>query len=152
MRAAAVETKLGVLKLDEVADPVLTVNLAVHPQMGVRTDFDLVMNDAVGNARAVDRAVLSDHGVNQKRLRKDCRPVVDHSVAFQIDVRIQCDVFAQDDVRSDIRAVRIDQRDAFLHPMFVDPLLHPAGCLRQFFFVVDAAGFKAVLDNLGLHA
>jgi len=51
-----------VFKLNEVADPVLTVNLAVHPQMSVRTNFNFVMNDAVGNARAVDRAVLSDHG------------------------------------------------------------------------------------------
>ena len=100
MRTAAVEAELGVFEFDEIANPVLTVNLAVYPQMSVRTNFNFVMNDAVGNARAVDRAVLSDHGVNQKRLRKDCRPVVDHSVAFQIDVRIQCDVFAQDDVRS----------------------------------------------------
>ena len=74
---------------------------------------------------------------------------MNHGIAFQIDVRIQSDVFAQNDIRSDIRAVRIDQRDPFLHPMFIDPLLHPAGCLRQFLLVVDAAGFKAVFHNLG---
>src|SRR5271170_160213 len=109
------------LGLDEIADPVVTLQFGALAQMGERSQFAVLADSALlGSHSDLQIAAIADYHVAQPRRAVDAHTGTNPAAPEDLHVGPDDRVDADFNLLTDIGRGRIDQRDSRLHQPAVD--------------------------------
>ena len=137
-----IDTDLGILGLDEVADACATRKLGARAQTRERTDVVVAFqHGAVDDAVRRDVGAGTDGGIADHAVGTDDHIIRQGDVAFEDAADIDADVSADDQLAAHVDACRIGQAGAFGHQAVGLTTLEGTLEIGQLQAVVDALHF-----------